>query len=134
MNVSVYHKFLRVNALIVALMLVFDGGFVTPVSKQLSDNTIQYLANGLTSVSAQIEPTELNEITAELSEWERQLAAREASLGEREIPARTFDTGGIDYSTYILSTILFILTVLITLNYALDWSRMRQLRYEGKVT
>jgi hypothetical protein len=116
-----YHQVLRTSLVIVAFTLVFDGGFVTPISKHLSDNTINYVANSV-GVLAQIEPNELNTLAAELAERERQLNARDAAL--REIEARDFGTGTtFDISTYILSSILFLLTVLIITNYVLDWRR-----------
>ena len=124
MKVARYHSSLRVSLVVVALALVFDGGFLIPLSKELSDNTIDYLANSV-GIYAQVSPNEINEITAELS-------ARERALEEREIAAREFNTKEEnDYSVYILSTILFILTVLIILNYAMDWIRVRSLAHEG---
>ncbi len=131
MQGSRYHKILRTSLLVTALMLLFDGGFVHPVTKQLSDNTLLYLASTRTSVLATVPENELNAITTALSARERELDQREAALREREIATRDFGAGEPDYSTYILAAILFILTVLIVLNYAMDWTRMRKLyRYE----
>ncbi len=125
MIARLYHTTLRVSSTVVAIVLLFDGGFVVPLTKQLSDNTIQYLASS-SGVFAAVPPNELNSITAELTARERELDAR-----EREIATREFGDGEpTDYSTYILSTILFILTTLIILNYALDWARERRIRYE----
>ena len=125
---------LRVSALVFAIVLLFDGGFVYPVTKQLSDSTINYLASVGSSVSAEVPPTELNSITAELTARERELAAREAALSVREIETRDFSaTNETDYSTYILSLILFILTVLIVFNYVMDWVRVKKVRYEKQV-
>ncbi len=122
MTHSHYHSTLRVSLLVTAFVLVFDSGIVSPLTKQLSDNTMLYLAQSA-GVFAQIEPNEYNTITAELTKREAELAAREAEL--REIGARDFGDEPTDYSTYILAAILFILTVLITLNYVLDWRRAR---------
>ena len=129
MVVGLYHKFLRVNAVIVLVVLVFDGGFVLPITKQLSDNAIEYLANPTVGVFAGVPPNELNTITAELTAKEKALNDREAALQAREIKARDYGVTP-DYSTYILSAILFILTTLIVLNYALDWARERKIRNE----
>ncbi len=127
MTETVYHQILRSSLLVLILMLIFDGGFITPVSKHLSDNTISYLANSV-GVFAQIEPNDLNVLTAELTRRQRELDEREAAL--RTIEARAFDTGSSpDYSTYILSLMIFILTVLIVGNYFLDWRRNRTLEY-----
>ena len=134
MFVNRYHSFLRVFAVVFALLLLFDGGFVIPVTKQLSDNTLAYLASVGSSVSATVEPTELNIYTAELTQKEQALNAREADLEAREIAARDFGTGDTrDYSTYILSIILFILTTLIVVNYVMDWMRVKQNLYAKKV-
>lgn len=133
MEVGIYHKLLRVSAVVVTLVLLFDGGFFSPLTKQLSDNAIFYVANSVTGMSARVEENELNKITTELTEWESSLAEREAALESREISVRDFNqTGTTDYSTYILSAILFILTTLIVLNYILDWMRIRKIRYEEK--
>ncbi len=133
MKVSCYHKLLRVSAVIIAFVLVFDGGFILPITKQLSDGTIQYLANSSSGITASVQSNETNRISAELSNWERNLNERDVALVEREIQVRDFDTSeSQDYSTYILSIILFVLLVLIVLNYVLDWLRTRKMRYENK--
>jgi len=134
MSKSRYHSLLKISALVVTLVLLFDGGFVHPFTKQLSDNTVWYLASVGTSLTAEVRPTELNIITAELTKRENALDARELELNVREISARDFGTAeSADYSIYILSVILFILTVLIILNYAMDWSRVTKIRHERKV-
>lgn len=125
---------LKISALIVALVLLFDGGFVSPLTKQISDETITYLASVGSSVTASVQPTEINTITAELTARERELNAREAELQSREIAARDFGTAqSADYSIYVLSLILFVLTTLIILNYVMDWMRVKNIRYEKKV-
>lgn len=125
MEVSLYHSVLRVTLVVLAGVLVFDGGFISPLTKKLSDNTIQYLASGMVGVVASVPQNELNEFTAELTARERALDAREAVVSEREIAARDFGGGEpTDYSTYVLSIILFMLTTLILFNYYLDWRRM----------
>lgn len=127
MQVSRYHRFLRVSVLVALFALVFDGGFIFPVTKQLSQNTYMYLGSVGSSMSAVVPPNEINTLTAQITEQQRNLDAREAALREREISARSYDTGGTDYSTYIISIILFILTVLMVLNYAMDWARIRKI-------
>ena len=47
-------------------------------------NTHSYLANAI-GVGASVQPTELNQYTAQLTERETALDAREAALREREI-------------------------------------------------
>ena len=138
MTVNRYHKLLRVSAIVILAVLIFDGGFFSPITKQLSDNTINYLASvhSGSGVTISVAPTELNQITAELTQRERELDEREAALAGREIENRDFSSpvDKPDYSIYILSTILFILTVLIVLNYALDWARVRRMNYEEKLS
>lgn len=128
-----YHKMLRVFMAVVAVTLLFDSGILSPVTSELSNGAQQYVATAI-GVSAVIPENELNKITAELSARERDLDAREAALEGREIDARAFDTGGTTaspggLSTYILSILLFVLLVLITLNYVLDFLRQRDQRY-----
>jgi hypothetical protein len=134
MHTNRYQSFLRVSLLVTATVLVFDGGFLSPITKQLSDNTIAYLGAVGSSVFASVPQNEINTLSSQLSEQQRLLDAREAQLREREIATRTYETGGkTDYSTYILSAILFILTVLIVMNYAMDWARVRRFTYEKQV-
>lgn len=122
MTGSRYHQVLRTSLLVIAFVLVFDSGFLIPLTKHLSDNTIDYLANSSAGVFAQVAPNELNTLTAELSAQQQALDAREAAL--RDIEARTFNSSeSPDYSTYVLSLILFFLSVLIVVNYVLDWRR-----------
>lgn len=121
--------------MIVALLLVFDSGVLFPVTKQLSDNTLQYLGSVGTGVFASVPQNEINTLTAQISERERALDARESQLQEREIAARRYETtSGPDYSTYIISFILFILSVLMVLNYAMDWTRVKQGYYAKQVS
>lgn len=124
---SLYHKILRVSSLMVALVLLLDSGLLGTDTELLSLRTRQYIATAV-GVSASIEPTELNQYTAALTEKERELAAREAALREREIDAGARDlSGGVaDYSSYILSALLFVILVLIVVNYILDWARARK--------
>lgn len=136
MKDSVYHVLLRVSVLTCALILIFDSGALSPVTKQLSLNTQQYLAQSV-GVGASVRSSELNNLTGQLSQRQRDLDAREASLEDREInvglnaPAERVET---NVSTYILSTILFILIVLIVLNYALDFARERRLIHEKRIS
>lgn len=130
MHEGVYHKVLRVSIVAIVFVLIFDSGIITPLSKELSDNTINYLASGI-GVVASVPPNELNEITAELTAKEQELNQREANLATREIATRDFGEER-DISIYVLSTIIFILTVLIVLNYAMDWLRVKELYRERK--
>lgn len=111
-----------------AIMLVFESGLLSGTTAQLADNTELYLANAV-GVSVGVAPTELNQVTAALTARERELDARELALAEREI-AVTIDGGAMagtrDTGTFILATILFILLVLIILNYALDYARNQE--------
>lgn len=131
MQVSRYHRFLRVALLVVAFVLIFDSGLLFPITKQLSDNTYMYLGSVGTGMFANVPPNELNTLTAQISAQQQELDAREAALLEREVAARTFNSEErIDYSLYIISTILFIIMVLLALNYAMDWARVKNYRYE----
>jgi len=136
MEVSRYHRFLRVSLVVTAFVLVFDSGILLPVTEQISDNTYQYLGSVGAGVFASVPENEINVLTAQISERERSLDEREALIKEREIAARTFEgqSGGTsDYSTYIISFILFIISVLLVLNYAMDWTRVKQGYYAKQV-
>ncbi len=122
-----YHKLLRVGALVLALVLVFDSGLLFSRTAVLSHGTQSYVASVI-GVGASVAPTELNQLTAELTAQKRELDAREAALKERELNIGLGSGGSENYSTYVLASILFILLVLILLNYTLDYLRSREER------
>jgi hypothetical protein len=123
---SMYHRVLRVAAVVCALVLTFESGLVSPATVRISMDTHSYLANAV-GMYASIEPTELNSMTAELTAQKRALDEREAALREREIAV---DLGGSNNDTaiYVLASVLFILLMLIILNYVLDYLRVREQR------
>jgi hypothetical protein len=121
-----YHRILRVAAVVCAVVLVFESGLIHSSTKNIAIQTHLYLANVI-GMSASVQPTELNQITAELTRKEKELLDREATLKEREIAVDLSSTGtDSDTTTYILASILFILLVLIILNYTLDYLRLRE--------
>mgnify|MGYP007117489148 CR=1 FL=1 len=130
MRVSMYHVSLRIASLLTAFALVFDSGLLFPVTQQLSDSAQQYLANSI-GASAFVTPTELNTLTAELTAQKQALDAREEALATREISVglNTSQRQESNLSTYLLSVVLFIIVVLMVLNYALDFARERRLMY-----
>jgi len=123
MRYSTYHSILRIAALTFAVVLLFDSGLLAPVTKQLSLDTQDYLAQSI-GMYAGVAPTELNQLTAELTKRDSLLDQRESDLAAREIKVdlqKNAVSNG--YSTYILSVILFLILVLLVLNYALDFAR-----------
>lgn len=136
---TTYHSLLRILTGVVVCMLVFQSGMLSPVTTELTRNTGQYLANAV-GVSVGVAPTELNQVTAALTARERDLEARELAVAEREISVGINDGGSIPLAsdartTFVLAAILFILLVLIVLNYVLDYLRSReQLMQTGQST
>ena len=125
---SKYHKVLRVSAVVCALMLLFESGLVHESTKRLSIGTHSYLANAVGAV-ASVEPTELNSLTAELTAQKLALQQRESSVREREIEIGLLPGESANQTTtYVLAGMLFLLLVLIVLNYLLDYLRLRELR------
>lgn len=123
---SMYHRVLRVFSVVCALVLLFESGLISPVTRQLSIDTHQYLANAV-GMSVSIEPTELNSLTSELTKQKLALEAREQGIREREIEIGLASGQSANQtSTYVLSGVLFILLVLIILNYTLDYLRARE--------
>lgn len=135
MKDGLYRVSLRISSLVTALTLVFVSGILTPITKELSNSTFEYLASAAVGVQVGVEETELSQLTAEFTTRTRALDAREAALQEREIAARSFgaNTNNDDYATYIISVILFILTTLMMMNYVLDWRRARESRLVTQV-
>ena len=125
MQATIYHKSLRILLIVTAFVLVFDSGLLSDATKQLANGTQSYVANVI-GVGASVGPTELSTLTAELTAQKRALEAREAALAQREITVGlNGGEGARDFSTYILAGILFILLVLILLNYTLDYLRSK---------
>lgn len=124
---TTYHRVLRISAVICALVLVFESGLLSESTKQMSENAHLYMANAI-GMSASVQPTELNELTAGITQRQQELDAREAALSEREISVglSTSGSAGNDTAIYVLSSILFILLVLILLNYVLDYLRTKE--------
>lgn len=126
---SLYHKVLRVSVLLVALMLLFQVGFLTPGTGMLLESRT-YVANVI-GISAGVESTDLSRFTAELTKKQTALDAREAALKEREINARAVDqNASFDISNYLLSATLLLLLCLILMNYIFDFIRARKASQE----
>lgn len=124
---SNYHRILRISVVVCALVLVFDSGIISESTARLSNGTQNYLAS-VVGMTASVQPTELNQYTAQLTAKEKELLEREAALKAREIAVGLNTDGQTskDISTYLLASILFILLVLILLNYTLDYIRSRE--------
>lgn len=122
---TLYHKALRVAAAVCAAVLVFESGLVHESTKVLSVNTHQYVAN-VVGVGASVRPTELNTMTAEITEQRMLLDEREASIREREIEIGLREGESNERATYLVAALLFILLVLIVTNYILDYLRWQR--------
>ena len=119
MQRSMYHIILRVSALSLAFLLLFESGLLSPVTKELSQGTHSYLASAI-GMNASVMPTDINTLTAQLTQRERALSEREIAVSLRE------DSGtSSDVPVFLLSIVLFILLTLIVLNYVLDYLRLR---------
>ncbi len=121
---STYHSVLRIAVLVFVVVLVFDSGLLLKNTKILSTSTQQYLANAV-GVYVGVAPTEVNQLTARITELEGELDAKERLIA---VNLSNRSDGSMDRSTLILSVIVFILLVLIILNYILDYLRMRQIK------
>ena len=127
---SLYHSFLRIAVSVCALMLVFDSGFALPITERMSTATQQHLAS-VVGVTVGVAPNELNQLTSRITELETELEAKERLIAVNL--QNTNNENGFDVSTFVLSIIVFILLVLIVLNYALDYIRSKKVspRYES---
>lgn len=120
---SIYHSVLRVLVLVLTAILVFDSGVLFNETKVLSNSTQQYLAT-VVGVKASVEPTEMNQLTAKITELEGELEAKDRLIA---VSIKDNSANGIDKSTLILSIMVGILLFLIILNYILDFIRMRKM-------
>jgi hypothetical protein len=123
LETSLYHKCLRVVALVLAVIVSFESGIFSSTTARLTEQTELYLANAV-SIQVGVPENEVNILTARIAELEGQLSAP----AERSLNIGLGTSGVPDRSTFILSGILFILLVLIVLNYALDYARSRESR------
>ena len=133
MEFTLYHKILRISSVVLAVALVFQGGLVSNTTAIMATQTQLYLANSV-GIFVGVAPTELNTITAGLTAKELALDSREKELNQREI-AVEIDRGGAtkDVTTFVMGLVLFIVVLLLVLNYALDYLRYREnkMRQEG---
>ncbi len=119
---SLYHSFLRIAVCVLAIALIFDSGLLLKQTELLSNTASQHLAS-VVGVTVGVAPTEMNQLTSRITELETELEAKERLIA---VSVRNTDTKpGLD-STFFLSVILFILLILIVLNYVLDFLRSRQ--------
>lgn len=122
---SSYHSLLRIALCVCAIVLVFDSGLLSKATADLSSSAQDYVATAV-GVKVGVAPNDVNVLTARITELEQELATK-----EREINVNTGDdssASGFDMSTFVLSIILFILLVLIVLNYALDYLRLESVQ------
>lgn len=136
-RVSMYHRILRVSALVLALVLLFVSGLISERTAQLAEHTQWYLANAV-GVSVGVPENEYNTITTALAKREHELDQREEALLQREIDvgirsSADSTVSSLD-STLLLSGVLFILLVLIVLNYVMDFLRARRIWSSTEVT
>ncbi len=123
---TIYHKLLRISAAVLAVAIVFQSGMVSTTTALMSLSTQSYLANSV-GVSVGVTPTELNTLTAGLTAKELALDSRDRALTEREIAIGLNGQAGTqDKTTFIMGLTLFIVVLLLVLNYALDFIRAIQ--------
>lgn len=124
---SAYHKVLRVFALVMTAVLLFQGGVLSSTTAQLATMTQEYLAAAV-GVSVGVPPNELNTLTSRIAELETQVGYKDAQLRERELALGLSSRNGDSYTTtLILASIQFILLLLIVVNYTLDYFRVRKI-------
>ena len=123
---TIYHKILRISAAVLAIALVFQSGMVSTTTALMSLSTQSYLANSV-GISVGVAPTELNTLTAGLTAKELALDSRDRALTEREIAiGLNGQVGTQDKTTFIMGLTLFMVVLLLVLNYALDFIRARE--------
>ena len=126
MEFTLYHKLLRISSVVLAAALVFQSGLLSNTTALMATQTQSYLANSV-GVFVGVEATELNTITAGLTAKELALDAREQELKQREIAVGIDQGNGStkDVTTFVMGLVLFIVVLLLVLNYALDYFRYR---------
>lgn len=123
---SVYHKILRVSCVVLAVVLVFDSGMLASTTAKLADETGMYLASAV-GVYVGVPENGVNNLTTRIAELEQEVGRKDAQIRDRELAlGLSGGAGSSPTSTFVLAGILFIMLVLIVLNYALDYVRSRE--------
>ncbi len=130
---TTYHSLLRISGAVLAFVLLMDSGLLNSMTSDLSSRAGYYVANSV-GVSVGVAPTELNQLTSALTEYEQQLQQRESKIRDREIEIglSSGESVGVNRSTFVIATLLFIILILIILNYFLDYLRAREQRFATK--
>jgi len=124
-----YRSILRVSVVVTALILVFQSGLVDERTAVVFTDATDSLYATVVGASASVRPTEINQITAELTKQQQLLAAREDSVNEREIElglVQGSTQNSSQTTTYLLAAILLIQLILLVLNYVLDYLRSKE--------
>ena len=124
-----YRSLLRVSVTVTACLLVFQTGLIDERTAALFTSTTDHLG-AMVGMSASVRPTEINTFTAELTQQQQLLAQRELVIAEREIELGLTqgDSPASQTATYVLAAILFVQLLLVVLNYALDYLRIKEQR------
>jgi len=124
-----YRSVLRVSVVVTAFILVFQSGMVDDRTAVVFSEATDGLYATVVGASASVRPTEINQITAELTKQQQLLASREEEIAEREIElglAQGSTGSSNQTTTYLLAAILLIQLILLVLNYALDYLRSKE--------
>lgn len=125
-----YRSVLRVSVVVTAFILVFQSGLIDERTAVVFSEATDSLYATVVGASASVRPTEINQITAELTRQQQMLAAREETLAAREIElglAQGSTQSNNETTTYVLAAILLIQLILLILNYVLDYLRSKEL-------
>ena len=113
LEASIYHKLLRISSAVVAAVLLFQAGFVSSTTALLARGTQDYMANAV-GVFVGVAPTDLNQMTADITAQKLALDSREQAIADREIAVgiKPGTSSAQSTTTFVLSGVLFILLVL----------------------
>lgn len=126
MRYSHYHAWLRISSLVTAIVLLFVSGVIHPYTTELTSITGEYLSAAV-GVGAAVEPNGVNQLTAKIAQYETDLAAKEREIAVLQGQSNDLLVSGKgifsnqEVMTFLLSIVLFIMLVLIVLNYVLDY-------------
>lgn len=124
-----YRSLLRVSAAVTAFVLVFQSGMLDDRTAVVFLEVSDSLNATVVGASASVKPTEVNQITAELTKQQQLLAAREETVQAREIELglnKGASSGPAETTTFLLAAILLIQLILLVLNYFLDYLRSKE--------
>jgi len=111
-STSWYHSILRISVLVFALALVFESGILSSVTQTIAHTAGEQFATAI-------------QATTDNANYDEEVLSPEIARNQSEVKTLTVSPTTTK-STFLLSAIVFILLLLVVLNYILDYLRSKE--------